>query len=78
MEIPPLSVFTQRGLRQVGRAQASLLRQYRLSANLPGSRARSGWCWKAGLSTYQFPRRPKVVGWAERFGAGLRCAAGRA
>ncbi len=30
------------------------------------------------LSTYQLLERPKVVGWAEGFGAGWRCAAGRA
>jgi trans-2,3-dihydro-3-hydroxyanthranilate isomerase len=30
------------------------------------------------LTTYQLLERPKVVGWAEGFGAGWRCAAGRA
>ena len=30
------------------------------------------------LSTYQLLGRPKVVGWAEGFGAGWRCAADRA
>jgi hypothetical protein len=29
------------------------------------------------LTTYQLLERPKVVGWAEGFGVGWRCAAGR-
>ena len=33
---------------------------------------------RLALSTYQLLERPKVVGWAEGFGAGWRCAAGRA
>ena len=32
----------------------------------------------ATLSTYQLLERPKVAEWAERFGAGWRCAADRA
>ena len=30
------------------------------------------------LTTYQLLEHSKVVGWAEGFGAGLRCAVGRA
>ena len=30
------------------------------------------------LNTYQLPEHPRVAGWAEGFGAGLRCAVGRA
>jgi len=33
---------------------------------------------KPALSTYQLLEHPKVVGWAEGFGAGWRCAADRA
>jgi hypothetical protein len=31
----------------------------------------------SGLTTYQLLERPKVVGWAEVFGAGWRCVADR-
>ncbi len=34
--------------------------------------------WSPALSTYQLLEHPKVVGWAEGFGAGWRCAADRA